>query len=179
MIDRDGSHLTHIDLDLGSDIDATRFLSGVAISPNGSKIAYPTTAVHPEAPDVSGMQIHIAEIGPLGEVLSDTTLPSPLGAWDIDPVFLPQGDRIVFERLNQTLIVAGVDGRTQLDLGVDADISRRLISPDGTQLLAWADQHPWFEAIDLSTGEGTTVGLEDPAFGIISSIDWQRLPIEP
>ena len=115
LIDRDGSHLTHIDLDLGSDIDATMFLSGAAISPNGTTIAYPTTAVHPEAPDVNGMQMHIAEIGRFGEVLSDTTLPSPLGAWDIDPVFLPQGDRIVFNAsIRRSSLPGSMDGRNSI-----------------------------------------------------------------
>lgn len=185
LVDRDGSGLTRIDLDIIPGAEPDIFLFFFSLSSDGRHIAYGSLPEDPDGPLGPGFQIHVVEIGPMGEVLDDIVVPHAVGISDNEPEFLPQGDRLLFQRTTsadvRSLAMVGI-GRAQEVVDFEccaAPEYGRQISPDGTQLLFRPTMTDPYRSIDLASGQVSNVALERSDGATIDAMTWQRLANDP
>ncbi len=121
----------------------------------------------------------------MGEVLDDIVVPHAVGISDNEPEFLPQGDRLLFQRTTsadvRSLAMVGI-GRAQEVVDFEccaAPAYGRQISPDGTQLLFRPTMTDPYRSIDLASGQVSDVALERSDGATIDAMTWQRLANGP
>lgn len=184
LVGRDGRDPRRLDLDPGfrSDqqylVDHDYYFQGQTWASDGTRLLYYTLEPAPDSPAGPGYRIHLAKIGPAGEVLSDDVL--EFGA-ALDDEFaagwLPTEDGIVFQTLEGTthrLMTGGLEpGAPAKDLGVQGgDWVTYNISPDGRQVIAAVPQvgaaPPRVSMIDLAGGTITPVDIG-------ADVSWQRV----
>jgi Tol biopolymer transport system component len=150
----------------------------VAWSPDGQFLAFDGIRGGADPADVT-TRIHVAGVGPRGELLDDRTLVfDPRNDREVAPAWSPDGERLVFvsARDDSTVVAIGqADGTGYREVGVktasiDASVSSAWFwAPDGRSLLQTYD-------------DGTT-WLLDPggapprpaAFGSGAFSNWQRV----
>lgn len=184
LVGRDGRDPRRLDLDPGFQSDENyladhdSYFQGQAWASDGTRLLYYTLEPAPGSPAGAGFRIHLARIGPGGEVLSDDIL--EYGA-TLDDEFaagwLPTEDRIIFQTLEGTvhkLMIGGLEpGATAKDLGVQgSDWINSNVSPDGREVIV---------AVPETGAASPKVSIIDLAGGTITPIDvgldvsWQRV----
>jgi Tol biopolymer transport system component len=184
LVGRDGRDPRRLDLDPGFQSDPhylgdhDYYFQGQTWASDGTRLLYYTLEPAPDSPAGPGYRIHLAKIGPAGEVFSDDVLEYGAALDDeFAPGWLPTEDGIVFQTLEGTvhrLMTGGLEpGATAKDLGVlGGDWISSNISPDGRQVIA---------AVPESGGASPRVSIIDLAGGTITPVDigadvsWQRV----
>ena len=177
FVDLDGAILSTVDLLQGQMIDGTEYeFSGLALSPDGSTIAY--NSVEAVEPPVGRFRAHVIN----RDGTNDRPIPAPVETrysqgW---PIFSPDGKWIVMESwltqpddtaINQ-LALAPADGSAPahgIGPSVPGQSLIKIWSPDGTRIImAVADQNEVY-AINPVTG----IGERLPWAADLP--DWQRV----
>jgi Tol biopolymer transport system component len=100
LVRPDGTGMIVLDLPTQGIAPDHDFNHGLSWSPDGRRFAYETVAaLDPSKVGVSdGLRIHIAEVDSSGKVTSDRPIEfDPVADNELQPVWLPTGDRIVFQ----------------------------------------------------------------------------------
>jgi len=173
----DGTGLTALDLPSEGVAPADDFAHGFSWSPDGRRLAYTVAESLPASAGGSvGLRIHLAEIDPAGRVVSDRRLEfDPTADNELNPSWLPAGDRIVFQtREGETdyLSVADVPEGSATGRGTATKIGPSSssgigyeVAPDGHSLLAlfFQEQTTWRYDLDAKTAAVAGLGPLDPA----------------
>lgn len=181
---RDGLARDRLALDPGFQSDnyyaenRDAYFQGPTWASDGTRLLYYTLEPAPDSPAGPGYRIHLARIGPAGEVLSDDVLEYGAALDDeFAPGWLPTEDGIVFQTLEGTihkLMIGGLEPRaTPKDLGVQGgDWISSNISPDGREVIAAVPEtgaaSPKVSIIDLAGGTITRVDIG-------ADVSWQRV----
>ena len=179
LMGRDGSNLQRLALDPGFQSDPAYqehrddYFWGGAWSADGRTLLYHT----PEPKAVStgglGFRIHMATIGPNGEVMSDKVVVFDTAHDDeFDAAFVPSMDAITYQTAVagafQSWQVSLAPGATPIALGAQAfDVIGRVPSPDGTTVLLVTGDPPTVTHVDTASGAPTP-------FTAGSDVAWQR-----
>jgi hypothetical protein len=185
LVGRDGVDPQRLDLDPGfqSDTDyrthRDEYFSGAAWASDGRRLLYYTLEPAPTSAAGPGFRIHLAEIGPAGEVLSDRILESdPSHDDEFNASWLPTEDSILFQIVEgnrHTLAIASL--RDALgparDLGVHgADWISSIIAPDGQSVIVAVPAVPGgrqsMSIVDLAS-------LTDTPLAVEPDVTWQRV----
>ena len=134
-----------------------------------------------------GFRVHLATIGPAGEVSDvERITVDPRADDELNPIFTPTGDGIVFQRRYgwtppqaggpeptvDTLHLLRLADRQVLDLGVESRNGDGVwfsVAPDGASVTAQLikEREDWL--VDLDTGTATRTALDS-----MSGVTWQR-----
>jgi hypothetical protein len=185
LVGRDGRDPRRLDLDPGFQtdenyaIDSGNYFNGPAWASDGTRLLYYTLEPAPTSPAGAGFRIHLAEIGPDGQVVSDRLLESdPQTDDEFSASWLPAEDAMIFQTLEgkeQRLAIASIGetiGPAQ-DLGVRGfDWISATISPDGRSAIVGipgATGGPQrMSIVDLATRQDVPVDLQP-------DVSWQRI----
>jgi len=177
LVKPDGTGLTHLDIP-GAGIGGQHdFGHGFSWSPDGRRIAYELVEnLDPGVVGVDGggLRLHVADVDPTGKVTSEQRLEfDPKADNELQPVWLPQGDRIVFqtrENGSDYLSVAalpstGAPGPAKR-IGPESVGGGGIgfeVAPDGHSLLVlfWEEKTTWRYDIDAGTYAPLTLGILD------------------
>ncbi len=185
VVKPDGTGLTQLTLPKHGFYPDHDFNHGYSWSPDGRRFAYEVfDAVDPTIVGAdSALRIHIAEVDGAGKVVSDHQLNfDPKSDQELQPVWLPTGDRMVFQTRDSDadyLSVAPVPSGKASGAGTATRIgpsSTKMggigfeIAPDGRSLLVlfWTEQTTW--RYDLDSGKATQDDL-----GPLDVSSYQRL----
>ena len=148
LVGRDGLHAQRLDLDPGfrSDTDYVshrdEYFSGPAWASDGRRLLYYTLEPALTSATSPGFRIHLAEIGPAAEVLSDQVLESDRSHDDeFNASWLPTEGGILFQVVEggrHALAIASLGETlgTARDLGVQgADWISSIMAPDGQSVI--------------------------------------------
>lgn len=163
LINRDGSGLHRLGIASDKLFQTEYDVRDHRWSSDGQRLLF--DQIHDvQAGNHSGLRVHLAEISPDGDVVSDKRFEFEDWADDeLNASFLPGSDRIVYQRrrgneevgITDTIkIVRLVDGAEPIDLGIESTAGEGVgyeISPDGTQLIAilWGEKKTY--VTDLTT----------------------------
>jgi hypothetical protein len=189
LANRDGSGVTALDLDPGYTADANYaqnlafYFMSPAWSSDGTGLAFHTLedVFGPGDPD-PGWRVHVATIGPTGIVADERTFNADPSIDDeFDPQWLPDGSGLVVNRLEEgvsSLAIQPLSGSpTGVDLGLTKDEGRPtvIVSPDGSQVLAWigpGDAGRPARTWSVDPAEGTPIPID---LAVDDWATWQRL----
>jgi Tol biopolymer transport system component len=171
----DGTGLRELALPAG--IDDASDLSWNAAGTHVTYFAPPPDSASDEG---RGLEVHVAALADDGTVSDDRVIAHPATASDSYPEFLPDGERVLFWRSDGgrlSMHLASVDDLSaeSVDLGCCNERGGRvwaigkIVSPDGSTLLAWDDRSRSSWSIDLATAQVTR--LEPQIEDIVA---WQR-----
>jgi hypothetical protein len=185
LVGRDGRDPKRLDLDAGFQSDADYvtnrdfYFNGAVWASDGRRLLYYTLEPDPGSPAGPGFRIHLAEIGPAGEVLSDRILTSdPSHDDEMTPLWSPAEDQVLFQVVEgdqHTLAIAslGTDLGPARDLGVHgADWISSIMAPDGQSVIvgvpAVAGGKQSMSMVDLASMKDTPIVVEP-------DVAWQRV----
>lgn len=185
LVRPDGTGLTALDLPTQDIAPEDDFNHGFSWSPDGRRFAYETVEGLDKAKvGVSdGLRIHIAEVDPTGKVVSDRPIEfDPKADNELQPVWLPAGDRMVFQTREgdaDYLSVAPVPTGSASGAGTATRIGPSStdgggigfeIAPDGHSLLVlfWTAQTTWRYDLD-------TLQFSPEDLGPLDVSSYQRL----
>ena len=175
----DGSNLQRLALDPGFETDPAyqqnrdNYFWGGAWSPDGRALLYHTPEPKALSTGGLGFRIHMATIGPKGEVLSDKVLVLDAPHDDeFDAAFVPSMDAITYQTavggVFQTWQASLASSATPVALGQAAyDVMGRVPSPDGTSVLLVTGDPGRVTRVDTASGASTP-------FTGGSDLAWQR-----
>jgi dipeptidyl aminopeptidase/acylaminoacyl peptidase len=188
LVTRDGAGLTRLGLDPSFTADAyfaenrDYYFMDPAWSPDGSLLAFHGLEdVFARGDSDPGWRVHVAAIGADGAVSGEQTFNAdPAIDDEFTPQWLPDGAGLVLSRIDEgvpSLAIQSVTGAsTPVDLGLPARgaFPATIVSPDGSEALAW---------IGGEDGLGARAWSVDPGAGTARSLDlpvddwatWQRL----
>lgn len=192
VVHPDGTGLMQLSLPRQRILPQNDFSHGYSWSPDGRRFAYETfDSVDPAkvGPDGGGLRIHIADVDAAGKVVSDHQLTfDPKVGNELQPVWLPAGDRIVFQTrqissygsTEDYLSVAPVPTGSASGAGTATRIGPSStdgggigfeVAPDGHSLLVlfWTAQTTW--RYDLDTLQFSP----DDDLGPLDVSSYQRL----
>jgi hypothetical protein len=181
LVGRDGAGLTRLALDgsLGPGLFTSDDFQVPSLSPDGNHLTYFSAAGRNTAEQGIGPQVHVATLGPAGEILDDRVIAHEPGDADYGPQFLPTGDEIVFWRMDDhdassSLHVSPIDGSTPArDLGCCTSGTGEdlgwIVAPDGASVLLWTRDGTPVRSLDLATGEVSETDLTTTDI-----VAWQR-----
>lgn len=184
LVRPDGTGLTQLVLPKQGILPQHDFSHGFSWSPDGRRFAYETfDRVDPAkvGPDGGGLRIHVADVDAAGKVVSDHPLAfDPQVGNELQPVWLPAGDRIVFQtrQINANgstedyLSVAPVPTGSASGAGTATRVGPSStdgggigfeIAPDGHSLLVlfWTAQTTWRYDLDTHTAAPFDLGPLD------------------
>jgi Tol biopolymer transport system component len=179
LMGRDGTKLTRLAVDPGFQSDPAyqelrdNYFWGGAWSADGRTLLYHTPEPRAVATGGLGFRIHMATIGPTGEVMSDKVLVFDAAADDeFEAAFVPSMDGITYQTavggVFQSWRVSLTLGATPVALGPQAlDLIVRVPSPDGTSVLLVTGNPATVTHVDLGSGTQTP-------FTAGSDVAWQR-----
>lgn len=135
-----------------------------AWSPDGTRLAYHGPQPDPTSHEGLGVQVHVADISPRGEVTNDRTVPHTPEQADFGSIFLPDGQRLLFTRSQAGapgfVVVPVADlGAVPLDLRCCGDDVQRTISPDGKAVVVTSAAGGPVRRVDLADGRITELGV--------------------
>jgi hypothetical protein len=184
LVGRDGRDPRRMDLDAGFQSDENylvnhdSYFQGQSWSSDGSRLLYYTLEPAPGSPAGDGYRVHLAKIGPNGEVLSDDILEyGPTLDDEFAAGWLPTEDSIIFQTVegpeHRLWTAPPESGAPAKDLGVQGgDWISSNISPDGGEVIAGvpaiSGAPPRVSIIDLASGRITPVDIGD-------DVSWQRV----
>ena len=185
LVGRDGVDPQRLALDPGFQTDPDygahrdEYFNGSAWASDGRRLLYYTLEPALTSTAHPGFRIHLAEIGPAGEVLSDRTLVSdPSHRNEFNASWLPTEDGILFqveEDGRHTLEVAPLGDALgpARDLGVQgADWISSVIAPDGQSVIVAVPAVPGgrqsMSIVDLAS-------LTDTPLAVGPDVSWQRV----
>jgi hypothetical protein len=185
LVGRDGRDSKRLALDAGFQSDADYainrdfYFNGAVWASDGHRLLYYTLEPAPGSPAGPGFRIHLAEIGPAGDVLSDRILISdPSHDDEFAMSWLPAEDQILFQVVEgdkHTLAIAslGNDLGPARDLGVrGADWISSIMAPDGQSVIvgvpAVAGGKQSMSIVDLASMKDTPIVVEP-------DVAWQRV----
>lgn len=181
LMGRDGSNLQRLALDPGFQSDPTyqeqrdNYFWGGAWSADGRTLLYHTPEPKAESRGGLGFRIHMATIGPNGDVTSDDVLVLDVAHDDeFDAAFVPSMDAITYQTANggvfQSWRMSLAPGATPVALGPQAvDTMARVPSPDGASVLLVTGDPATVTQVDMASG------AEAPTpFTAGSDVAWQR-----
>jgi Tol biopolymer transport system component len=157
-------------------IDPRFTVEGPSLSPDGQRLTYYSPIDDAAGPDGEGLQVHVVTLAPDGSVEGDRILTHQPGAADFDPIFLPDGERILFWRddgRSSTLHMASANDPTAsaLDLGCCPGSGiERAVSPDGRRVLLFDRRAGGIRSLDL---EARTIS--DTGFSTEDIVVYQRV----
>ena len=180
LVHSDGTGLTSLDLPTQDIAPEHDFNHGFTWSPDGRRLAYETVERFDKAKVGvdSGLRIHIAEVDPNGKVTADRRVEfDPTADNELQPVWLPAGDRIVFQTRegNADFLSIGV---VPSPSGSGHESATRIggsstsgggigfeIAPDGRSLLVlyWQETTTWVYDLDKMRATQTDMGPLDVA----------------
>jgi Tol biopolymer transport system component len=183
LMDRDGSNITHLDLDAGFRLDefytinSDYYFQSAAWSPDGSRLMFHTLEPAPGAPAGPGFRIHIADIDAVGAVVAERRLEFDLQTDDeFNATWLPAGDGFVFSTIEgaEHRLWTGDPGGVgpARNLGpVAADWIGFQVSPDGREVIsslkATSTADTTVQVTELSSGATSPLTIHD-------GYAWQR-----
>ncbi|MEW5989943.1 MAG: hypothetical protein AB1736_01180 [Chloroflexota bacterium] len=110
LVNLDGTGLIRLELDPGYQADEfyalnrDYYFQAPSWAASGSRLAYPTLEPDPVSPAGPGFRVHIAEVGPSGDVTSEEILEfDPAMDDEFAPTWLPTGNVIVYHSVEGTL----------------------------------------------------------------------------
>lgn len=185
LVGRDGRDPKRLDVDPGfqSDpeyaIDRPYYFNGPVWASDGGRLLYYTLEPAPGSPAGPGFRIHLAEIGPAGEVISDRILTSDASHDDeMTPLWSPAEDQVLFQVVEgdkHTLAIASLTNELgpARDLGVrGADWISSIMAPDGQSVIvgvpAVAGAKQSMSIVDLASMKDTPIVVEP-------DVAWQRV----
>jgi Tol biopolymer transport system component len=184
LLDRGGALVSNLDLDAGFQDDphyrenVWAYFLDPAWSPDGSTLAF-TTLEPTTRDDDPGWRVHVVTVGRDGSTSGERILPADAALDDqYEARWLPDGSGLVTHVVDEGvhgLVLHRLDGSTPRDLGLEAptlpggDFSF-VVSPDGTQVIAWSTDpvHAW----RISLVDGSRRDIDLPAQEWPT---WQRL----
>lgn len=185
LVGRDGRDPKRLDLDPGfqSDpeyaINRPYYFNGAVWASDGQRLLYYTLEPDPASPAGPGFRIHLAKVGPEGEVISDRILTSDASHDDeMTPAWLPAEDQILFQVIEgdrhsvETASLSDTLGPAR-DLGVHgADWISSIIAPDGKSVIvgvpAVSGGKQSMSMVDLASMTDTPIVVEP-------DVAWQRV----
>jgi Tol biopolymer transport system component len=157
-------------------IDPRYSAQGPSLSPDGRRLTFYSPVDDAAGPQGGGLQVHVVDLASDGSVVADRILPHRSGDADFDPIFLPDGERILFWRddgPSTSLHVASAgDLETPVtDLGCcTGRASGRAVTPDGRHVLLFASGADVVRSLDLETKE-----VADTPFSTEDIVAYQRV----